>query len=268
MQRLSANVPLVAAVVLCALALAGPDVSASQVPDILLTRAESSASGPNALPGGTLEIDLERGCVLLQGSPVVWPRGTKLATAPVALRFPNGSTARPGDVVRGGGGGGYAWQIRQTKIRIDGDLDRALRCAPRGASLIVFNARAGMRVRPRMLVTHALNVSESDTGMMLRGRLSIDAGRECILAGGKPVLWPSSTTFWRSTTRLRLPSGDIARTGDVVRGRGWMVRPAALHRKSLWVEGDLERALACAPEGSNVVVFRGPGTRMIVSRGG
>jgi hypothetical protein len=61
MRRLSANAPLVAAIVLCSLALAGCDVhvSASQAPDILLTRADSPAFGPDALPGGTLEIDLD-----------------------------------------------------------------------------------------------------------------------------------------------------------------------------------------------------------------
>lgn len=267
MQRLCATAVRGVIVVLVAFSAGGCSWSTTQAPDVLLTRADTPDTGFDALPGGTLEIDLDRGCVLLQGSPVIWPRGTTLTTEPLALRFPNGVTARPGDVVRGGGGGGYAWQIRETAIRIEGDLDRALECAPRGTEVIVFNAAAS-KVRPRMLVTHAVNVSETDVGTVLRGRLEIYSDRECILVGGRPVLWPNGTRISTPPTELGLPSGDPARAGDIVHGRGWRVPAAELERASLWVEGDLDRALRCAPDAAGVVVFRAPGLHVSVTPGG
>ena len=45
--------------------------------DALLTRAPEGSGGEmTAIVGGTLELDLDSGCVLLDGKPVVWPAGT------------------------------------------------------------------------------------------------------------------------------------------------------------------------------------------------
>jgi hypothetical protein len=43
---------------------------------------------------------------------------------------------------------------------------------------------------------------------------------------------------------------------------------AVLDWSLLRIEGDLDRALGCGPARSDVVVFRAPGSRMTVSRGG
>jgi hypothetical protein len=237
-------------------------------PDILLTRADNPDLGMLALPGGTLEIDLDRGCVLLSGRPVVWPTGTALTTDPPLLQFPGGGTARPGDHVNGGGGAGYAWQIRRTSIGIDGNFERAVDCVPPHTEVIVFNPGSAMRIEPRMLVTHATDVTELDARTMQQGALELDADRECILVGGRPALWPLDTTLTEQPLELRLPSGDTARAGDVVRGRGRVMPASELDRTRMWINGDLDRTLDCVPPGSKVVVFRGPGTRMTVSSGG
>jgi hypothetical protein len=268
MRRLFVYALLVVAISLSSVLAIRWATSPSPAPEVLLTRSDNPDFGPSALPGGALEIDLDRGCVLLSGHPVVWPKGTTLTSDPPLVRFPGGLTARPGDVVRGGGGGGYAWQLRGTTIGIDGDLERAVDCVRPHTEVIVFNPEAAMTVAPRMLVTHAINVSETDPGTVLRGRLDIDADRECILVGGRVVLWPNGTRISEPPDELvYLPGGDTMRTGDIVRGRGWRMPPTRLNRRSLWIEGDLDRALACAGAGDQVLVFRAPGTRMTVSRG-
>jgi hypothetical protein len=269
MHRLLATALIGAAVAVSAVLALRWATAPDQAPDLLLTRADDPGFGFHALPGGTLEIDLDRGCVLLSGHPVVWPNGTTLTSDPPELRFSRGLIARPGDVVRGGGGGGYAWQLRRTALMraVEGDFERAIDCVPPHTEVFVFNSGSVMTVEPRMLVTTSGNVSELDAGTMQEGRLELDADRECILVGGRPALWPTATMLTEKPLELRLPSGEVARTGDIVRGRGWVVPAGELDRKRLWIEGDLDRTLACTPR-SAVLVFRGPGTRMTVSPGG
>lgn len=118
------------------------DVGRSQEPSSgLLTRSPDRDGGEMAaIVGGTLELDAKRGCVLLSGKPVVWPDGTILTTNPPAVRLPGGLDGRPGDVITGGGGEVPATGIRETTLRIKGDLSSALSCAPDSA-VIVFTAR-------------------------------------------------------------------------------------------------------------------------------
>lgn len=63
----------------------------------------------SAIVEGTLEVDLDLGCLWLStadGSrhPVVWPAGTTSETDPFIIVLPDGQPLSPGDVVSGGGG--------------------------------------------------------------------------------------------------------------------------------------------------------------------
>jgi hypothetical protein len=79
--------------------------------------------------GGTLHVDLDTGCVLIDGHPVVWPADTTLRGEPAELRLPGEQAARSGDTVSGGGGLVPSTVLRTTRLRIRGDLARAVRCA-------------------------------------------------------------------------------------------------------------------------------------------
>jgi len=144
------NNRLLLAVVLGVVLAPGCGAASDESSGILLTRATTGAdSEMDALPSGTLEIDLERGCVLLSGRPVVWPAETALALEPPELELPGGLTARSGDTIRGGGGALPAAHVRETAIEIEGDVDKALECAPSAESIVVFTARGeAMTVSP------------------------------------------------------------------------------------------------------------------------
>lgn len=102
-----------------------------------------------AIIGGTLELDHERGCVLLDGKPVVWPAGTTLSSDPLELHLPGDLTARAGHRITGGGGEVPSTRIRETAIRIEGDVAGALGCNPSAREVLVFWARGGdIRVSP------------------------------------------------------------------------------------------------------------------------
>jgi hypothetical protein len=117
--------------------------------DLLLTRSSADAGGAelDGLVSGTLELDLERGCVLVSEHAVVWPAETTLATDPPTLHLPGGLTATPGDVVEGGGG----WvPLPGSPQTIEGDVDKALACAADGgAEVALFTVDgAGLKVTP------------------------------------------------------------------------------------------------------------------------
>ena len=108
----------------------------------LLTRStEDAESEMDAILRGTLEVNSERGCILLSGRPVVWPAGTTLTTDPPELQLPGSLTAMAGDVISGRGGEVPATEIRDTSIRIEGDLNHALECAPAETQVAVFSVR-------------------------------------------------------------------------------------------------------------------------------
>lgn len=114
----------------------------------LLTR---SPDGPqedlNAIVGGVLELDLDQGCVLVSGKPVIWPAGTSLTTDPPELHLPGGRTARSGDTITAGGGEVDGAGIRETSTGIEGDLAGALECAPGGSKVLLLATRGGVAVR-------------------------------------------------------------------------------------------------------------------------
>lgn len=63
----------------------------------------------DAIVQGTVEIDIQMGCVWLSTSdgsrhPVIWPAGTTLKEDPIAIVLPDGQEVRKGDLVSGGGG--------------------------------------------------------------------------------------------------------------------------------------------------------------------
>ncbi len=49
-------------------------------------------------------VTLEDDCLLLDGSPVIWPEGTQWDAQAQTVRLPNGEMAAMGDRVSGGGG--------------------------------------------------------------------------------------------------------------------------------------------------------------------
>jgi len=113
---------------------------------VLLTRSPYDGIGPQALLSGTLDLDLDRGCILLSGKPVVWPTGTTLTRDPPALEFPGGLTASSGDTIGGGGGEVTGTDIPDTALRIEGDVEGALACAPGETQVVVFNAGSTITV--------------------------------------------------------------------------------------------------------------------------
>ncbi len=132
---------------LAAVALSsGCEAGASESPldDGLLTRStEGRQDEMTAIVGGTLELDPERGCVLLSGKPVIWPAGTTVSSDPSELHLPDGRAARSGDTITGGGGEVVGARIPETSIEIEGDLSRALECAPPGSKVLVLWTRGG-----------------------------------------------------------------------------------------------------------------------------
>jgi hypothetical protein len=108
--------------------------------DVLLTRSSEGNEGEmTAHIGGTLHVDLDTGCVLIDGHPVVWPPETTLRGEPAELRLPGDQTARSGDTVSGGGGLVPSAVLDTTRLRIHGDLTRAVRCAMK-SDVLVFQA--------------------------------------------------------------------------------------------------------------------------------
>lgn len=108
----------------------------------LLTRSVGGDGAEmTALLRGTLKLDANRGCVLLSGKPVIWPTGTTMTMDPPVLHLPGGLSARSGDVITGGGGEIPGTAIWETALRIEGDLTRALECAPTDGKVLVFTAR-------------------------------------------------------------------------------------------------------------------------------
>ncbi|MDQ3121110.1 MAG: hypothetical protein M3Q59_01075 [Actinomycetota bacterium] len=92
-------------------------------------------------------LDLDRGCVLVSGKPVIWPAGTTLTTDPPELHLPGGSTARSGDTITSGGGEVDGARISETSIGIEGDLAGALECAPADSKVLLLASRGGVAVR-------------------------------------------------------------------------------------------------------------------------
>jgi hypothetical protein len=126
--------------------------------DTFLTRANPGNGEMTAIIAGTLQLG-DNGCILLSGEPVVWPAETTLASDPPELRLPGGLTARSGDSIQGGGGEVPASGIRDTKLDIDGDLTKALDCAPATSPVVVFTARG-----------EAMTVSHASTNVFTRLR--------------------------------------------------------------------------------------------------
>lgn len=126
------------------------DNGESQSPNSLLTRSGAENEDEmNAIVGGTLELDPDRGCVLLSGKPVVWPAETTLTADPAELHLPGGLNAKSGNVITGSGGEVRAARIRETALRVEGDLTTALSCAPIDSEVVVFTTRGeGIDVSP------------------------------------------------------------------------------------------------------------------------
>ena len=148
------------------LMISGCAVGGSQEPSLddgLLTRSlDGDGAERDAIVGGKLILDPIRGCILLSGKPVVWPAETTVTSDPRELHLPVGLTARPGDTITGGGGELPAAAIRDTALRIDGDLSSALDCAPADSEAVVFTARG-----------HDIRVSSSEPAWVTKAALDM-----------------------------------------------------------------------------------------------
>ncbi|MGI9658320.1 MAG: hypothetical protein ACR2OD_05380, partial [Gaiellaceae bacterium] len=77
---------------------------------------------------GALTADMEKGCVWLDGYPVVWPSGTTATATPFSVHLPDGQLAHTGDHVRGGGGYFQPDSFSRTVAFAGLDVDRARDC--------------------------------------------------------------------------------------------------------------------------------------------
>lgn len=130
---------------------AGQQTGAEDFP--LVTRAPVlNPGGETAQIRGTIEVDLDRGCVWLTSDgrrfAVIWPAGTTATLDPFELHLDGiegGGSAREGDHLSGGGG--YASsRARASRYGIVGTLDQACVGA---AEIAVFNHYDSITVTPR-----------------------------------------------------------------------------------------------------------------------
>lgn len=72
---------------------------------VIAHSSEGDGSGLHALIEG--ELSMDDGCLLVGGTPVVWPVGTTWDADTRTVRLPKGDAIAPGDRVRGSGGYPY-----------------------------------------------------------------------------------------------------------------------------------------------------------------
>lgn len=97
----------------------------------------------DAIVGGTLSY--EDGCLLLDGSAVLWPGGTSWDDGRQVLVLPDDTEVAPGDGIHGGGG--MALEEPVDDSQLDSPAAKATAgCRAEGASLVVFNADSDLEV--------------------------------------------------------------------------------------------------------------------------
>jgi len=107
----------------------------------VLISDEPEGQGSDAIVSGTLTF--EAGCLRLGGMPVVWPHGTTWDGRNQQVVLRDGSVARAGNRLRGGGG-----YHSDGAGGVDGEEGRALirRCLAETREVAVFNAGSSVRV--------------------------------------------------------------------------------------------------------------------------
>ncbi len=107
----------------------------------VLISDEPEGQGSDAVVSGTLTFNA--GCLRLGGMPVVWPHGTTWDERNQQVVLRDGSVARPGSRLYGGGG-----YDSDGARGIDSEEARALiqRCLGETREVAVFNAGSSMRV--------------------------------------------------------------------------------------------------------------------------
>jgi hypothetical protein len=107
----------------------------------VITSDEPRGEGRQAIVSGTLTF--QGGCLRLRGMPVVWPHGTAWDERAEQVVLRDGSLARPGSRLDGGGG----FDSQALRL-VDSDKARALirRCLGATREVAVFNAGPPVKV--------------------------------------------------------------------------------------------------------------------------
>ncbi len=107
----------------------------------LLISERPLGEGSDAVVRGTLSY--EGGCLRLDGRLVVWPKGTSWDEQNEQVVLPDGSVARPGSRVHGGGGYDHAGLRNVGNEEAEALLRR---CPGETSEVAIFNAGSRVRV--------------------------------------------------------------------------------------------------------------------------
>ena len=132
---------------------------------------------------------------------------------------------------------------------------------------VVGCAGIGSDGPPSGLLTRSDDGGSEMTGLP-SGRLELDPDSGCVLLSGKPVVWPKGTTLSTEPLELHLPGGQVVRPGDTIAGGGGTVPATTIQESAMRIEGDVDKAIACARRGSELVVFAARADDIVVRREG
>lgn len=175
--------------------------------DLLRTNRGSGGGGMSAIVEGTVEIDLQLGCVWLStadGSrhPLVWPAGTISETDPFVILLRDGQTVSDGDHVSGGGG--YVDAVAATS----GTRPFPAGCVQDGQAA-VFNADS------RLVVTAGTGLDVAET---LVGRFPVPESIGLELIAVNPNRRSMAIADLVTGTVHLYESGDYAGPDDAIDG--------------------------------------------------
>lgn len=226
--------------------------------------ATDSDVGMAAGVGGIVHFDEATGCVLLVAGQyrwaIVWPTGTTATRDPFRLVLPDGSVAREGSRVEGGGGfyslPDHAEFIEQ--FGVPGP------CLVGRQELAVFNPNeavtVGDRVAPEELAqeVHVTTRPSIEPGATSSGEIAgavvFEEQTGCVLLDVDgvlhPAVWPVGTSAEPDPFVVNSPDGSEIADGETISAPGTMLSPAEL------AEADgVALPPACAREGVDVVAF-------------
>jgi hypothetical protein len=206
-----------------------------------------SADGMTALVGGKLDLEEETGCVVLVSDgfryPVLWPTGTTAGRDPFRLRLPDGTIAREGDYVEGGGGylsAGEGASVDDLGIPAEclegpGRTEWGEVAVYNPNETVVVDESGGPIVHPAPAVATLLQPDAKALEGLTRSiegvvEYRLETGCVLLAANGTPysVVWPRGTRGQLDPFRIVLPDRTEVFEGDRVRGAGDVFAPEEL----------------------------------------